>query len=49
MTFINLISITITIFLLTSGIILTIYFRKRIRNLDGFMGIVSTEEDEENM
>lgn len=44
MTFINGVNITITIILLLLFIIITIYYRKKIKDLDGFMGIVKEEK-----
>ncbi|MFV0396305.1 MAG: hypothetical protein ACK5LC_18295 [Coprobacillaceae bacterium] len=46
MSFINWISISITIILLIITLTVTIYYRKKIRDLDGFMGIV--KEDPKN-
>ena len=48
MTFVNWISIGIVCVILLVGISLRIYFKKRVRDLDGFMGIISSEFDEEN-
>ena len=46
MTLINWISIGVVFAILAIGIGLTIYFKKRMRNLDGFMGIISPESED---
>ena len=47
MTFVNWISVGIVGIILLAGILLRVYYRKRLRDLDGFMGIISDEPDKE--
>ena len=44
MTFINWISVSVTAAILIAGIILKIYYGKKLRDMDGFMGITSAEK-----
>ena len=48
MTFINWINIGIVVIILVGGICATIYYRKKLRDLDGFMGIDPPESNENN-
>ena len=48
MTFVNWISIGLVGIILLVGLSLRAYLKKRVRDLDGFMGIISSEHDGEN-
>ena len=47
MTFVNWISIGITAVLVIAGIALNVYYRKKLHDLDGFMGISTPSLPEE--
>lgn len=46
MTLVNWISISIAIVIFIVGTLLCIYYIRKLRNLDGFMGIISPKRDE---
>jgi len=46
MTFVNWISVGITGVILVVGIGFSIYYKRKLRDLDGFMGIVPPEEED---
>lgn len=48
MTFINCISIGVTIAIIISGVSLLIYYRKKLDNLDGVVGIIVKHDEEED-
>jgi len=48
MTFINWINIGIVVIILVGGLCAIIYYRKKLRDLDGFMGIDPPESADNN-
>jgi len=50
MTFVNWLSIGLVVTMFLVGIGLRVYYARKVRDLDGFMGIVSygSEEEDEN-
>ena len=48
MTFINWISVSVPVLILAVGIGLKLYYRKRLNDLDGFMGIETAEPEDED-
>jgi len=48
MTFVNWISISVMVVILVVGIVLSVYYVKKLKNLDGYMGIISTKERGKN-
>ena len=47
LTIINWISISIPVLIIATGISLRLYYRKKLRDLDGVMGIIKSEKEEE--
>jgi len=48
MTFVNWITVGVVVVIFLVGIGLRVYHRRKIRNLDGFMGIVSNDAEEKD-
>ena len=48
MTFINYISVSITAVILVVGIILSLYYRKKLKDMDGVIGIIPAEKEEDD-
>ncbi|MCL2843382.1 MAG: hypothetical protein FWE28_07970 [Oscillospiraceae bacterium] len=46
MTFVNWISIGVAAVIGITGLVVHLYYRKKLRNLEGFMGITTPEDDD---